>query len=174
MRVISGAVKGRHLKWPKNIRPTRDFVKEALFNILGDIIGKNIYDICAGSGSLGVEALSRGAAKVTFIESEKEQCKCIEKNLLGFDRDQYNILQKKFETITIPLTTDIVFFDPPYANQELYHVIFQLAHQVPLLVIESNKPIDHEGYKLEDQRRYGTTYLSFFRPIVFFHNAKNH
>ena len=68
MRVIGGIFKGRKLKRPLGIRPTRDFVKEALFNILYNIEGKIVYDICAGSGALGLEAISRQAKKVIFIE----------------------------------------------------------------------------------------------------------
>lgn len=162
MRVIAGALKGRKLKWPDDIRPTRDFVKEALFNILGDISGKVIYDICAGSGSLGLEALSRGARKVFFVEKEKSYIPFIKDNLKGIQPQHFEIINASFETL-MNLKADIVFFDPPYAQS--YDLIFDRVKNVDCLVTESNREIAHPDFKRVDYRKYGTTYLSFFKQL---------
>ncbi|USO01947.1 MAG: RsmD family RNA methyltransferase [Alphaproteobacteria bacterium] len=84
MRIISGFRKGKKLERPLNIRPTRDFVKEAIFNIIGSCQDLVVADVCAGSGALGIEALSRGAKKAVFIEKDKKNCAIIQKNLRGF------------------------------------------------------------------------------------------
>ena len=86
MRIISGSLKGRKLATPKGhtLRPTSDRVKESMFNILGqEVEGKNVLDLFAGTGNLGIEALSRGARKVIFIENRREAFKLIEINLLS-------------------------------------------------------------------------------------------
>lgn len=102
MRVIGGSLKGRKLKRPLHIRPTRDFVKEALFNILGSLEGKVVYDICAGSGSLGIEALSRGAQKVVFIEKDRHNCEIIQGNLMKVDPKLYEIKNASLESFSPP------------------------------------------------------------------------
>jgi 16S rRNA (guanine(966)-N(2))-methyltransferase RsmD len=81
MRIISGKYKGRLIKMPKSIRPTQGLVRKALFDILGDIQGLSFLELFAGSGAVGIEALSRGAKEVVFAEREKRCCKIIQQNL---------------------------------------------------------------------------------------------
>jgi 16S rRNA (guanine(966)-N(2))-methyltransferase RsmD len=81
MRILSGKCKGRTIKMPKGIRPTQDKVRKALFDILGDIEGLSFLELFAGSGAVGLEALSQGAKLVIFVEKNRQCCKIIEKNL---------------------------------------------------------------------------------------------
>ena len=114
MRIISGSNKGKKLEHPKTIRPTRDFVKEAVFNIIGSCQVLVVMDVCAGSGALGIEALSRGAKKVIFIEQDTDNCKVIQRNLDSVqngvhgkkslprhDGASYEIIYKAFEDVYI-------------------------------------------------------------------------
>lgn len=122
MRVISGLVRGKKLKEPSDysIRPTTDMVKEALFNIIQfDLEGRKILDLFAGTGQLGIECLSRGAASVTFVDQSKDSIAIVKQNLktCGFEArvvqtDSISFLQmgEKF---------DIILLDPPYATNLL-------------------------------------------------------
>ncbi len=117
MRVITGAARGRKLKTPENydIRPTTDNVKEALFNIIQfDIEGRRVLDLFAGTGQLGIEALSRGAESCVFIDESREAVRIVKENLkacglsgtvLQTDALDYLRREEKF---------DLIFLDPPY------------------------------------------------------------
>ncbi len=120
MRIIAGTHRGRPIRAPKGMatRPTTDRVREALFSILGDVTGLAAVDCYAGSGALGMEALSRGAKSAVFIESGKEACAVIEKNLrvLQFD-DRATVLRRPVETASRALVErrfDLVLSDPPW------------------------------------------------------------
>lgn len=122
IRIISGRFKGKRLAVPKDysIRPTQDRVKESIFNVLGkDISGKSVLDLFAGSGSLGLEALSRGCKQVYFVDDNRKAIKLISENidLLGLSREFYKII--KGDAISVIKNRDIpdfdyVFLDPPY------------------------------------------------------------
>src|SRR6266699_3404559 len=124
MRVIAGKYRGRKLKSPPSLetRPTSDRLRETLFNILAPRIeGVRFLDLCAGSGAVGIEALSRGAEHVTFVDQSRRMCELIETNLgsLNVDKHEIEILtgevlaflgsyaKKKTDVF------DIIFFDPP-------------------------------------------------------------
>ena len=119
MRVITGTARGRKLREPKNmdIRPTTDKVKESLFSIIQfDIEGRRVLDLFAGTGQLGIEALSRGAKSVTFVDQSNEAVAIVKENLknCGFSAqvvrdDSVSFLERcgKF---------DLIFLDPPYAS----------------------------------------------------------
>ena len=119
MRVITGTARGRRLKEPtgNDIRPTTDQVKEAIFNIIQfDIEGRRVLDLFAGSGQLGIEALSRGAASCVFVDSSREAQKLVKENLsrcqlqghmLQCDGVDYLRRREKF---------DLIFLDPPYGK----------------------------------------------------------
>ena len=119
MRVISGTAKGRKLKEPQgfDIRPTSDMVKESIFNIIQfDIEGRVVLDLFAGTGQLGIEALSRGADRVVFVDSSPEAVKLIKENvkLCGFtDRATIKTCSVS-EYLKIADKFDIIFIDPPY------------------------------------------------------------
>ena len=116
MRIIAGKFRGRKLSCPKVVtRPTLDRVREALFSILGDLSDLNVIDFYAGSGALGLEALSRGAASATFVEKDAAAIKVIRDNAaaLGADRRIQTI---GGSALALPRAEpfDIIFADPPY------------------------------------------------------------
>lgn len=138
MRVIAGVHRGRRLLGPKGqaIRPTSDRVKEALFSIIGErIMGARVLDLYAGTGSIGIEALSRGAMHVTFVESQREALRLVESNLrqCGFQQSSTICACQARKFFTHPTywsgPYDIVFCDPPY----------ELAPDVMDLVNESGR-----------------------------------
>ena len=135
MRVVSGSARGKHLKTPENydIRPTTDNVKESIFNIVQfDIEGRRVLDLFAGTGQLGIEALSRGAREVVFTDASKDAVKIVKENLktCGFtapvlqcDSTQYLKSCGKF---------DVIFIDPPY-DSGLYVPVLQTINSVDIL-----------------------------------------
>ncbi len=123
MRIISGKFRGKRLQGPRNtgLRPTSDRLKESLFNILGpDVQGASVLDAFAGTGAIGLEALSRGAREVVFIDSSRDALRLIRKNLELCDLTSgYRILQEDVFTSMRALArtgfhADIAFLDPPY------------------------------------------------------------
>jgi 16S rRNA (guanine966-N2)-methyltransferase len=126
VRIISGKFKSRRLKGnpPAGIRPTSDKLKETLFNILGGTVsGATFLDGCAGTGGIGIEALSRDAAFVYFVEQSRKGCQIIRDNLGELKLEKgFRILQmdliKALDVIQTPL--DITFVDPPYEYDDLY------------------------------------------------------
>ena len=128
MRVIAGEFKGRVLKGPKDYktRPTSDRLRETLFNILQSKIDEHTkyLDLCAGTGAVGIEAISRGCGFVSFVDISRKACALIEENL-----DLLKIPEEKTEVLLSPAekfisrekskSFDIIFFDPPYAENYL-------------------------------------------------------
>src|SRR5438128_8807140 len=123
MRIIAGKFRGRKLKSPPSLqtRPTSDRLRETLFNILSPRIeGARVLDLCAGTGAVGIEALSRGASHVTFVDQSRKMCALIEANLdaLNLDGDEFEIviaeasqfLRKRAREDA--QSFDVVFFDP--------------------------------------------------------------
>jgi 16S rRNA (guanine(966)-N(2))-methyltransferase RsmD len=184
MRVISGVCRGRLLSAPSGLitRPTSDRVKESLFNILSsriDFSGIRVLDICAGSGSLGIEALSRGAETCCFIESNLSVIPILQKNLqvTGFKTCceilVMDAVKALHHSVTRGKSFDLVFFDPPYSSELYLHVPDILSSSGlmtagSILVVESlaRKPLP-ESYKSLvhcDRRIYGETALDLFSP----------
>jgi len=182
MRIISGTSKGRRLATPKsqNIRPTSDRVKESIFNILGgEVEGKVVLDLFAGTGNLGMEALSRGAKKALFVEKGRQAVKLIQRNLSQFGMNgQSEILPKDVSRAIGILkqrgeSFDLILMDPPYEKgliqktlMKLY--LYKIYHEDSILVIEHDRrePIPKmlEGWTLIRQRRIGDTMISFLTP----------
>ena len=184
MRIISGSARGRRLLSPKNslIRPTADRVKESLFNILNGLIA--CYDSCrtldifAGTGNLGIEALSRGAACAFFIDSHKESVSLVIKNLrmLGFD-DRGRVIER--EALSALRSLDkmkapfqLVFIDPPYRQGLAERVMQFLATSAlidgnSLVIVETSSnellPTAFDNLREFDRRVYGDTAIAFFR-----------
>ena len=130
MRVIAGKYKGRNLKSPPSleVRPTSDRLRETLFNVIAPRIDEvRFLDLCAGSGAVGIEALSRGAAAVTFVDRSRRMCGLVEANLdlCKVPENETEVVQAEAsDFLSRSLATtgkpwDIVFFDPPYANDYL-------------------------------------------------------
>jgi 16S rRNA (guanine966-N2)-methyltransferase len=126
MRIIAGTLKGRHLQSPEweGLRPTSDKLRETLFNVLTSRVdGARVLDGYAGTGAVGIEALSRGAAHVTFVERDPRAVALIEANLAHCGvSDRYAIIRARFAGIErLPGTGpfDVIFLDPPYGAAEL-------------------------------------------------------
>ena len=182
VRITAGEFKGLVLATPASIRATEAKVRQALFNILGDFIhGARVLDGFAGSGALGIEALSRGAAFAAFVESDTEAALAIRENLerLGPDlpRDAWRLLHLDMERALPQLAQseapfDLVLLDPPYRTDDgkkALSALVQCAILAPagLVVIEHDQrtvlptvigPLQHGK-----RHRYGDTVLSFYR-----------
>lgn len=177
VRIVGGTHGGRVLRAPpgRDTRPTSEKVREALFNILGPVEGDHVLDLFAGSGGLGIEALSRGAAHVTFVDGGKAALTAVRANLkeLGLE-SQAKVIAGDAVTNAARLVPAqpwrIVFIDPPYASELASRAVLALpvANLAPgaVIVIEHdrrNAPPDTLGSLLRtDQRRYGDTMISFF------------
>ncbi len=180
MRVIAGIYRGRVLKSPADhrTRPTSDRLREALFNILAPRIGDDtrFLDICAGTGAIGIEALSRGAAFATFVDRSKKACALIEENLdkLGIPEGQTEVLNNDAENFTIrkhAKTWDIAFFDPPYGS-DYSLVLHEFGQNLDLLSDDGILIVEHhtkdampdEAGRLRRWRvlKQGETSLSFY------------
>ncbi|KXK00305.1 MAG: RsmD family RNA methyltransferase [Acidobacteria bacterium OLB17] len=179
MRIISGQYGGRLLKSPPDhrTRPTSGRLRETLFNILAPRIeGTRFLDLCAGSGAIGIEALSRGADFVTFVDRSKKACALIEENLdkLGVPEDETDVQNAEAETFVgrpSEASWDIAFYDPPYEAN--YSVVIHefgdkgnLLAEDGILIVEhlARKPMpDIEG-SLRRWRllKQGDTHLSFY------------
>ena len=174
MRVIAGELRGRRLVAPPGeaTRPTADRVREALFSILGDVSGLRVLDLYAGSGALGIEALSRGAAAATFVDSSRTAVEAIRRNLseLGLDaavRRQDALAYLAAAAAGDPY--DLVFADPPYDSA--LRVGPQLAQRLPpiltpgaVIVTESNKRSPLElPFPVLRERSYGDTRIAVHR-----------
>jgi 16S rRNA (guanine(966)-N(2))-methyltransferase RsmD len=135
MRIISGEYRGRILKSPPDLktRPTSDRLRETLFNILNPMISREtrFLDLCAGTGAIGIEAVSRGAGFVTFVDKSNRACALIEENLdlLKIPEEQTEIFRspaEKFVAREHPAAWDIVFYDPPY-RENYRQFLFEFA-----------------------------------------------
>jgi 16S rRNA (guanine966-N2)-methyltransferase len=146
MRIVGGTLKGRRLQSPRweGLRPTSDRLRETLFNVLAPRIqGSRVLDGFAGTGAVGIEALSRGAAHVTFVESDRRAIALIEANLAHCGiADRYAIIRVRFAGTARPPdggSFDIIFLDPPYGAQQLreaFDTAVPLVEEQTLLVIE--------------------------------------
>ena len=177
MRVISGSAKGRELKGPKaakgNIRPTSDKVREALFDMLRERIeGARVLDLYAGTGALGIEALSRGAEHADLVEADRAAQRLIRENL---DRtgltERAELRPRRVEQALGQLAGqyDVILADPPYADTSvvgLLPVIEPLLAPSGTLVLEhasrASMPNESGGLRLWKRRRHGDTTLSLY------------
>jgi 16S rRNA (guanine(966)-N(2))-methyltransferase RsmD len=149
MRIIAGTLKGRRLTPPRweGLRPTSDKLRETLFNVLGPVVeGQRVLDAYAGTGAVGIEALSRGAAHVTFVESDRRAADLIEQNLARCGvTDRYAIIRVEFARARQRLADanfDVIFLDPPYGADELAEGLktaAQLASNHTLVIAEHAK-----------------------------------
>ncbi|MBM2831327.1 MAG: rsmD [Dehalococcoidia bacterium] len=160
MRVIAGAAKGRVLKVPRvAVRPTTGLVKGALFAILGSKIqDAHVLDLFAGSGALGIEALSRGAAWVDFVEQERDSCSVIRENLkaTGLDTQAHVYCCKAARALAfLDRKYDVVLLDPPYADPSLEGMLAWLASSAVV------KPATVLVVAHSSRRRLGDSYGPF-------------
>ena len=171
MRVIAGTHGGRELVAPKGraTRPTSDRVREALFSILGDVGGLRVLDLFAGSGALGIEALSRGAAEATLVDSAGAAVTAIRRNLEALRLDAEVVRQPADRFLQAASRDarqyDLVFLDPPYRHastlgRELTSALTPILAPDARVVAESDRR-DPLGLELAllDERRYGDTLI---------------
>lgn len=181
MRIISGTARGKQLRSFKSnaIRPTSDRVREALFSILtskiGNLQGLQVLDICAGTGALGLEALSRGAAHGVFIDSNRQAVELMAHNLRVCNlAEQAEIIKAGFSSALPRLKGsgfELIFIDPPYNKDMLPEIITRistlnlLAPGGIICAEESkNAPVEHSigVYTCNDIRKYGDTNIYLF------------
>jgi 16S rRNA (guanine(966)-N(2))-methyltransferase RsmD len=182
MRIIGGQAKGRRIAVPPGyaVRPTADRIKEALFNILASVDGLMFLDLYAGTGNVGMEALSRGAKQVVFVEKINLLVKSIKKNLdeFGF-QGRYRIVHMDAEKAIMCLAQegasfDLIFADPPYRMGLIDNTLGLLKVYSSILAGDGKLILQHvvseplklrtdTAFELEDSRRYGDTILSFLR-----------
>ncbi len=183
MRIIAGSAGGIPLKTPGALtRPTADRVKESLFASLGTLLsGAKVLDLYAGSGSLGIEALSRGAVSALFVEQERKACEVIQANL---DKARLEGGRVRSAPVVKFLRAqqgrdegfDLIFADPPYAKneaaeQELLNLVgnqhlLDLLAERGVLILETLASVElpeslGENWEVRDERRYGETRVSF-------------
>ena len=179
MRITGGVARGQQLKVPKSdlVRPTTDRVREAIFSIITPLTSHwdRGLDLFAGSGALGIEALSRDTEWVDFVEQAPKCCAIIKQNLQKLDFTQkshvyccsvakaFTFLEDKY---------DIIFMDPPYSDQSINHMAMQLASSEiiddeSLVIIShaSRSPLQdsYDGLSLIKGKRYGDTCISIYQ-----------
>ena len=169
MRVVAGEFKGRTLYAPRGgaVRPTSDKVRGAIFNVLGDLEGLRVLDLFAGTGALGIEALSRGAADATFVDTDTD---AIERNLTAVGIDSQ--VQRRDALAFLGNASgryDVVFADPPYSSaprlgERLTQLLPAILSRNARIVTESDKrnPLDL-AFPLEFERDYGHTRIRIHR-----------
>jgi len=166
MRVVAGELGGRKLVSPDgtSTRPTTDRVREAVFNALGSaqlLDGALVADLFAGTGAVGIEALSRGAEHCTFVERDRSALRALEENLdtLGL-AGRSRVLRSDATQAAATLDVDIVFADPPYDFGGWESLLANVGSSY--LVAESGRRIDAvEGWSVTRSKRYGRTWVSF-------------
>ena len=174
MRVIAGAHRGRRLQAPRGdaTRPTSDRVREALFSILGDVTGLTVLDLFAGSGALGIEALSRGAGPAVFVERAAPALTALRGNLdaLGLEAHVHRGDARAFlrDASSAGRSYDLVFLDPPYRDAERLGPELDVPSVIApggRLVAESDRrtPVAID-LPLLLERRYGDTLLRIHGP----------
>jgi 16S rRNA (guanine966-N2)-methyltransferase len=151
MRIISGLHKGRRLKTlaGQRVRPTSDRLRETLFNVLAPrIAGASFLDLCAGSGAVGIEAVSRGASRVVFVESSRRAASLIDDNLdhCGIEDDVEVIDRDVLSALKVLATRedrfDIIFLDPPY-DSEIHGSALRLISEKGLLAENGLVIVEH-------------------------------
>jgi len=182
LRIISGTFKSRQLKGtpPSGIRPTSDKLRETLFNVLGDrVSGSQFLDAFAGMGAVGIEAISRGAREVAFVDSSRKATAIIRQNLTSLGiRSGFRLLETEFSKACKifereGVTFDIAFLDPPYDREDLYTSALEIMGNMSLLgddgilVMEHSKRDEFAGASgILDKYRtltQGDSSLSFYR-----------
>ena len=179
MRIIAGQFRGRKLACPKVVtRPTLDRVREALFSILGDLSGLNVIDFYAGSGALGLEALSRGARHVTLVEADRQACQVIRKNVEGWGIEKAHrvvegLAERSRGALAPAAPYDLVLGDPPWKiSQEAAVTVPQVVNGLlsPEAIVvlghaarDELRVAEESGLERYDHRSWGDSAMSFYR-----------
>ncbi len=176
MRIIAGTARGRRLETREGmeVRPTPERVKEALFNILQfQIEGRRVLDLFAGSGQLGLEALSRGAAEAVFVDAARESADVVRRNIAAVQAEgRAKVFQMDYEAFLLRRQEpfDIIFLDPPYRSGLLEKALpLAAAAAAPGGTIVAEHPTDEEvpetagEFRRGRSYRYGKIYLTLYR-----------
>jgi 16S rRNA (guanine966-N2)-methyltransferase len=169
VRVVAGEFKGRRLHAPRGAgtRPTADRVREALFSILGDVSGARVLDLYAGSGALGIEALSRGAESAVFVERDRRALAALRRNLNAVGADAEVRSEDALRFILHPEGVfDLVFCDPPY--DEASRVAVALSEALPAMLADDARIVTESDKRnpltlplpLVVERTYGDTRIA--------------
>ena len=174
MRIVGGKYKGRVLTEfaGRDIRPTSDMARESLFNILQfEIKGSSFLDLFCGTGAVGIEALSRGANKVTFNDADRKSIEVLKKNLAKLKvSEDYEVCN--LDSITLLKKTtqkfDFIYIDPPYQSDlgiQALNLVQNCLEDNGCAIFEDQKPFEMqiEGLKITDSRKYGRIHLTFFK-----------
>ena len=170
MRIIAGSHRGRRIDAPAGYatRPTSDRVRENAFNLIGPVEGATVLDLFAGSGALGLEALSRGAARAVFVESSRDACRQINANLDKLRLDATVLCQDVPRALAAERGSyDLVLCDPPYEDDrssELAPHLERVLAPNGLLVYETAARLrpEVEGLTVRTSREYGAARLTLF------------
>jgi len=189
LRVIGGTAARRKLKAPRSaaVRPTTDRVKETLFNILGpQVIGATFLDLFAGSGSVGIEAASRGASQVTLVDQAAAALGCLRENLAALEIENAEVLRLRLPqglrgSWLSGAPFDLLFIDPPYDSPLAEATLATLAEEPGLTAVGCTVVVQHESRRqlpetigaFQQFRRcvVGSTSLTFFRRADSLANA---
>ena len=178
MRIVSGKYRHRLISYPENnpnIRPTKDMVREGVFSALGDINGSKVLDLFAGSGAMGIEALSRGAELCYFVDKSDIALKVVKNNLLSLNINNARVLGKDYEDALSYFADrkevfDIIVLDPPYASgyyNNALKTIFDkgLLSDKGVIVVESEGNVSYDDFAFMKSKRYhyGKTYVDILR-----------
>ena len=176
MRVISGQKRGKKLETLKGdaVRPTTDKVKESVFNIIQfDVVGSSFLDLFAGSGQIGIEALSRGACTATFVDVSKDSINVVKKNLVSADLSENAVVMLSDALRFLKITGekfDIAFLDPPYNSNLLKNILPLLPSimsEKGIIICEysvgDDLPADFANFQLSKVYKYGKIALSVYR-----------
>ena len=171
MRVVAGELRGRKISAPEGTttRPTTDMAREAIFNALTSlnvIVDAHVLDLFAGSGALGIEALSRGAKHCTFIERDRDALTSLQDNIkkLGLTDRTTVIRADVLLAATKVSGIDLVMADPPYEFKNGQGLLSNIT--APLVVAESNREITGlNGWESLRSKRYGRTHVTYLRRI---------
>jgi 16S rRNA (guanine966-N2)-methyltransferase len=173
LRIVAGTLGGRRLKAPpgRGTRPTSDRVREALFSILGDLEQARVLDLFAGSGALGIEALSRGASSAVFVDSDPRAIAAIRANLdsLGIEAQTHERPALAYLNNASDGPFDLVFLDPPYSSAS--ELAGPLSERLPPVLTDSARIVSesdkrhplHLTLPLLDERVYGDTRIAIHR-----------
>jgi len=183
MRIISGSFKGKKIFDPKDnkTRPLKDLAKESIFNIIEhsnkfntNLIDSNILDLFSGVGSFGIECLSRGSKKVTFVENYSGVLPILKKNLSGLKLiKNYEILENDIYNDTVLLNLnkkfDVIFLDPPFRDRNLNTLLlklksFEVLNKNGLIIIHRHKDENDDfskNFKIIEEKQYGISKIYF-------------
>lgn len=184
MRIIGGTLKRKKLCPLKGmrIRPTTDFLRESIFNILADrVVESVVLDLFAGTGSLGLEALSRGAATATFVDDDRQSVRLLGRNIRACRLDEQGFVFKKnicsglHFLKTTGQTFDLVFIDPPY-EKGLVEKTLRLLDGCQCIALHASVVVEHSfreclprqvaNFEQGRQRRHGNTLVSFYESVL--------